>query len=81
VFQEVRLRERGLVAVRPRPKYAPLFAYALWRQHVAGGVRSSWACRRTFTPARTKALCGREGCQTSLSECSCRTHTSALTKP
>jgi len=41
VFQEVRLREGGLVAVRPRPKYAPLFAYALWRQHVAGGVRSS----------------------------------------
>ena len=39
--QEVRLREGGLVAVRPRPKYAPLFAYALWRQHVAGGVRSS----------------------------------------
>jgi hypothetical protein len=24
-----------------RPKYAPLFAYALWRQHVAGGARSS----------------------------------------
>ena len=41
VFQEVRLREGGLVAVRPRPKYAPLFAYALWRQHVAGGARSS----------------------------------------
>jgi len=41
VFQEVRLRKGGLVAVRPRPKYAPLFAYALWRQHVAGGVRSS----------------------------------------
>ena len=41
VFQEVRLREGGLVAVRPRPKYAPQFAYALWRQHVAGGVRSS----------------------------------------
>jgi len=41
VFQEVRLREGGLVAVRPRPRYVPLFAYALWRQHVAGGVRSS----------------------------------------
>ena len=41
VFQEVRLREGGLVAVRPRPKYAPLFAYALWRQHIAGGARSS----------------------------------------
>ena len=42
VFQEVRLREGRLVAVRPRPKYAPLFAYALWRQHVAGGAGSSW---------------------------------------
>ena len=41
VFQEVRLREGRLVAVRPRPKYAPLFAYAIWRQHVAGGTRSS----------------------------------------
>ena len=41
VFQEVRMREGRLVAVRPRPKYAPLFAYALWRQHVAGGARSS----------------------------------------
>ena len=39
--QDVRLREGRLVAVRPRPKYAPLFAYALWRQHVAGGARSS----------------------------------------
>jgi len=29
VFQEVRLREGRLVAVRPRPRYAPLFAYAL----------------------------------------------------
>jgi len=41
VFQEVRLREGRLVAVRPKPRYAPLFAYALWRQHVAGGARSS----------------------------------------
>ena len=39
VFQEVRLREGRLVAVRPR--YAPLFAYALWCQHVADGARSS----------------------------------------
>jgi len=44
VFQEVRLKEGRLVAVRPR--YAPLFAYALWCQHVAGGARSSWARRR-----------------------------------
>jgi len=42
VFQEVRLKEGGLVAVRPRPKYLPLFAYALSRQHAAGGVRLSW---------------------------------------
>ena len=41
VFQEVRSREGRLVAVRPRPRYAPLFAYALWCQHVAGGARSS----------------------------------------
>ncbi len=41
VFQEVRLREGGLVAVRPRPEYAPLFAYALWRQHVADDARLS----------------------------------------
>ena len=38
-------RAKGLservVSVKPRPKYAPLFAYALWRQHVAGGARSS----------------------------------------
>ncbi|MFQ5861430.1 MAG: recombinase family protein [Dehalococcoidia bacterium] len=42
VFQEVRLREGELVAVTPRPDYAPLFAYSLWRQHqVVGGERSS----------------------------------------
>ena len=36
------MREGRLVAVRLRAKYAPLFAYALWRQHVAGGAGSSW---------------------------------------
>jgi hypothetical protein len=39
VFQKVRLRGVGLVSVRP--KYAPLFAYAPRRQHVAGGARQS----------------------------------------
>jgi hypothetical protein len=39
VFEELRIREGGLVAVKPRPQYAPLFAYSLWRQHqVVGGV-------------------------------------------
>ena len=37
VFQEIRLREGELVAVKPRPTYQPLFAYSIWRQKVAGG--------------------------------------------
>ncbi len=38
VFQEIRLREGELSAVEPRPQYAPLFAYSLWREHqVVGG--------------------------------------------
>ena len=41
VFLEVRLREGRLVAVKPRPQYAPLFAYSLWRQNDVGGKRSS----------------------------------------
>ena len=41
VFQEVRLREGRLVAVRPRLRYAPLSVYALWRQHVADDARLS----------------------------------------
>ncbi len=41
VFKEIRLREGELSAVQPRPLYAPLFAYSLWRQRrVAGGERS-----------------------------------------
>ena len=55
VFQEVRLREGRLVAVRPRPRYAPFFAYALWRQHVAGGARSSWVEQ---TPPASTLLSG-----------------------
>ena len=39
------------MAVRPRPQYAPLFAYGLWRQHqFAGAVGSSWDKR---TPPTT----------------------------
>ena len=42
VFEEVRLRDGHLVAVKPRPQYIPLFAYSLWRQYqFAGGNRSS----------------------------------------
>ncbi len=38
VFHEIRLREGQLSAVEPRPQYAPLFAYSLWREHqVVGG--------------------------------------------
>ena len=42
VFDEIRLRDGKLVAVKPRPEYAPLFAYSLWSEnrHV-GGERSS----------------------------------------
>ncbi|MCZ6867512.1 MAG: hypothetical protein O7E55_09310, partial [Chloroflexi bacterium] len=41
VFAELRLREGELVAVRPRPTYAPLFAYSIWRNNVVGGDCSS----------------------------------------
>ena len=42
VFQELRLREGHLAAVMPRPQYAPLFAYSLWkRRDVAGDERSA----------------------------------------
>ncbi|MEE8157929.1 MAG: zinc ribbon domain-containing protein [Dehalococcoidia bacterium] len=41
VFEELRLRQGTLVAVRPRPTYAPLFAYSLWKNHVVGGDRST----------------------------------------
>ena len=41
VFEELRLRDGQLVAVKPQPKYAPLFAYSLWKDHVVvGGERS-----------------------------------------
>ena len=41
VFQELRLKEGRLVAVTPRPEYAPLFAYNIWSQNVVGGRHSS----------------------------------------
>ena len=33
VFDEIRLRDGKLVAVKPRPEYAPLFAYTLWKEN------------------------------------------------
>ena len=42
VFDEIRLRNGNLVAVKPRPEYAPLFAYSLWEKgQYVGGERSS----------------------------------------
>ncbi|MDA0988517.1 MAG: hypothetical protein O2783_05195 [Chloroflexi bacterium] len=41
VFEEIRLRDGKLVAVKPRPHYAPLFAYSIWHHNVIGGTRSS----------------------------------------
>ena len=41
VFDEVRLREGKLVAVKPRAEYVPLFAYSIWKEKVSvGGKRS-----------------------------------------
>ena len=36
VFEEVRLGDGHLTAVRPQPQYAPLFAYAPWSAGVVG---------------------------------------------
>lgn len=42
IFDEVRIRRGALVAVKPRPEYAPLFAYSLWIENVdVGGNRST----------------------------------------
>ena len=41
VFEEIRIREGALAAVKPRPSYTPLFGYTLWRGQVVGGVVSS----------------------------------------
>lgn len=40
VFEEIRLREGKLAAVKPRPNYAPLFAYSVWKYNVVGGDQS-----------------------------------------
>ncbi|MDO8637834.1 MAG: hypothetical protein Q7R34_16640 [Dehalococcoidia bacterium] len=40
VFEEVRLRDGKLAAVKPRPEYTPLFAYSIWRYNVVGGNQS-----------------------------------------
>ena len=41
VFDEIRLRDGKLVAGKPRPEYAPLFAYSLWKENLnVGGERS-----------------------------------------
>ncbi len=37
VFEQIRLREGRLVAVKPRPQYAPLFAYSIWQHNMVGG--------------------------------------------
>ena len=41
VFEEVRLDNGAVVAVKPRPQYAPLFAYSIWRDNPIGGASSS----------------------------------------
>ena len=41
VFEEVRISEGSLLAVKPRPVYAPLFAYSIWGGSVIGDKRSS----------------------------------------
>jgi len=42
VFEEVRIRDGQLVAVKPKPQYEPLFAYSIWKEnHDIGGERSS----------------------------------------
>ena len=42
VFDAIRIRGGKLVAVKPRPDYAPLFAYSIWKANQeVGGDRSS----------------------------------------
>lgn len=40
IFEEIRLKEGRLAAVKPRPEYAPLFAYSIWRYNVVAGDQS-----------------------------------------
>ena len=41
VFEEVRVRERELVSIKPRIQYLPLFAYSLMQTSIASGKRLS----------------------------------------
>ncbi len=43
VFDEIRLRDGKLVAVKPQPEYAPLIAYSIWNEgQNVGDERSPW---------------------------------------
>ena len=43
VFDEIRIRDGKLVAVKPRSESVPLFAYSIWKENqYVGGVRSWW---------------------------------------
>ena len=43
VFDEIRLRDGKLIAVKPRPQYAPLFVYSIWKENqYVGDKSSSW---------------------------------------
>ena len=37
VFEEIRLRNGKLVAIKPRAEYIPLFAYSIWKQDLYVG--------------------------------------------
>ena len=37
VFEEIRLRNGKLVAIKPRAEYVPLFAYSIWNQDLYVG--------------------------------------------
>ena len=41
VFDEIRLREGKIVAVKPRPEYVPLFAYSIWKENQYVGDKCS----------------------------------------
>ena len=41
VFDEIRLRNGKIVAVKPRPEYVPLFAYSIWKENQYVGDKCS----------------------------------------
>ena len=51
-FEEIRIRDRKLVAVRPQPEYVPHFAYSLWKenQYLGGKCSSKDQCATTTPP-------------------------------